>query len=209
MKSLLIVSALFVSFFSSSQVVPKTRVVGGQFAFGFRNGPIGDQSFEGFDLSVRPQFGKFLTDKWLLETGVSYSYRYEKYQEIFPDFNVVRRNTNRFGANVALTRLFPISEKLYFTLRANVSSQYSNSALQDSSVPIDEFASLYAGVSPGFMFYLSPRWLISAELGALNYQGEFSWLTDHSHFVGFNFSTITSGIGFRYVLEPGKKKSEE
>ena len=64
------------------------------------------------------------------------------------------------------------------------------------------------GISPGLYYFISPRWIVTGQFGALLYQSIVNYLTEAETYIGFNFSTNTAGIGIRYVLLPRQKKTD-
>jgi hypothetical protein len=209
MKTLL--SILFVSLFSfasQSQVVPKTRTIGGNISAGLRSQDLQGNNQRVFQAGIQPRVGRFLNEKWLLETQLIYGYADIRFENNGFNPSVTTASNHTFGAGIDLTRVFPITEKLYFTTGGSIlAASFFNATQTDDFDPIrSQDAIISARISPGLMYFLTPKWILTSQFGALQYQ----YVTEvggnvSSYSVGFQFSSFASSIGFRYVLSPRKK----
>lgn len=207
-----IFSILFVSLFSfvsQSQIVPRTRTIGGNISAGFGNQDLQGNDQRIFQAGIQPRFGSFLNEKWLLETQLFYGYVNIRFENNGFNPSVSTASSNTFGVGIDLTRAFPITEKLYFTTGASVNTaSYFNVSQTSNLDPIrSQDAAFTARISPGLMYFLTPKWILTSQFGALQYQ----YVTEvggnvSSYSIGFQFSSFTNSIGVRYVLSPRKKR---
>lgn len=192
-----------------AQIVPHTRTLGGNVSAAIRSRDANNTEMNLSQIGVQPVFGKFLNKKWLLETTASYGYSSIKFtnnQISESDYNATNHS---FGIGIGLTRAFPITESFYLTLGADVSAISVFNAFEDNNGAIsrNQDVGIISGISPGLMYFISPRWIISGQFGSLRYQ-YFTRVGGNitDQFFGFQFSSFASSLGVRYVLAPRRKR---
>lgn len=205
MKTLITLLCFFsITLQAKAQIDPGTRILGGQFGINY----VTESEFWGntknFDASFRPTYGKFLSDKWFNEFGISYEYG--RYNSVFSlqQFSETTTHANSVGATISFVRLFHIAEKLHFTLGVLNGLNYNHSIMEDSNNPAVEIWGLDLALNFGLLYQVADHWILNLQLGALGYQGTFHPTRIPDHTFGFNFSTSTTGIGVRYLIN-GKK----
>lgn len=197
---------ILISMNSFAQITPKSYVVGGSSNFSF-NSP-GNNSLQLFttQFSIAPKFGKFVSEKWLLETSVGYNYfRYYSGTDI--QSNDLK--TNGINVQFGATRFFPIAERFYFTFTPNVqlgmNAQNSTTTIGEivSESRSDQFQTGLQLVS-GLSYFINKKWSVQATIGSFNYMATFNQNNTVGHQMDFSIIGNSFGIGVRYVLGTGK-----
>lgn len=209
MKSIFtgLIFTVFISCNSSAQLTKGSYVVGGSASFSFSKSPDDINSRESKTGSITPNFGKFVSEKYLLEVGLGYAYENRSFQFGNDYFN--RQTSNLFSIQFGATRFFPIADQLYFTLGASITPAFkiSKSETESNGNFFDEESSTISAklnIAPGLAYFINKKWMIYSFVGALNYEVDHntsSNLTGHEFYV--NVSANSFGLGARYIL--GKK----
>ncbi|MDB2657159.1 outer membrane beta-barrel protein [Crocinitomicaceae bacterium] len=207
MKTIICILSIFISVSSISQIVPKSRFIGGSVSMYYAKRST--LNLDEFNTRISPQFGKFLSEKWSIQSGFNYQYRSFEIKNEFDGSIAVKNRTNVFGINIGASRYIPITDKFYFTLNAFASGNFALTeniepeTSNRSNIPVN------IGVGPGVTYFPHPRWMVQANFGALQFQTNFNDLGEPDIFVGFQFSTFTSGISVSYILRPRMKRVKE
>lgn len=210
MKTLFILSlSLILSSAGYTQIVPGSRTLGGSLTAQISNTDRDWFQRSYITAGVSPSYGKFISSKWLLESNSSYSYRHTKmeYDNEFSENSKTR--SHRIGIGLRAMRMFPINEKLYFSLGSATSfaMDFEKSTFEDSPEINTRNLGIDAGVLPGIHYFLSPKWMVYAQYGGLTYR--FNRNTDantNNHSLVLQLSTGLGGVGFRYILAPKDKE---
>ncbi|XOV67418.1 MAG: hypothetical protein ACFHU9_17525 [Fluviicola sp.] len=204
MKTFLAATFILIGLSSHSQIVPKSRFIGGDVTAFYRSRAI--LNWEEIGAGIRPQFGKFINEKWSFEVGANYYFHQLKIRDQFEGFLETQRHTTTLGVNFGFTRYFELSDQFYFTLSAGASADniYTRNLLPD--FPSETRMPIEAGIRPGLIYFLNPKWMLSANFGALKYSAWFNNVETPDIYFGFDFSSYASGIGVNYIIEPRKKR---
>lgn len=208
MKRIIILSSIVLACASqaSAQITPSSHVIGGSSSFTVVSRPSGNNLMR-TTFSIRPEIGKFVSDKWLIGGGLGYSI--DNNRTILSNQKLTSRVQN-FSGNFAATRFYPLSEKFYFTLEYGLGAGYflsQTDVLNGSTVStgVGKGIGLSLGVSPGLAYFINPKWMLFARMGKLSY--DFTQTIDFDnavHSLGYNFQGSSLGLGVRYVLGTGK-----
>lgn len=182
-------------------------ILGGSLGFNFKDAGTGSDKNQNFSFSIAPNFGKFISDKYLINGGLSYSYNksYSKYGN-----NDFSEGTNQgIGISFGITRYYPLADKLFFTGSAYIGSGYgfgtSNSTFGTSSHSDNINGTI--GVSPGLAYFINDRWMVYSSMGALSYNASYDYNVERTtHSVNLNLSANSFKIGVNYIFK-GKDKS--
>lgn len=192
---------------SSAQITKSSYVVGGSSSFSFNT----DNNFVGelntISFSIKPDIGKFVSEKWLIGGGVGYSISKTRQSNFYITSEGLVQS---FSGNFAATRFYSIADKFYFTCEFSLGATYSirSSKLYTDTGPMESSSSIISpniGVSPGLTYFVNEKWMIYARVGALsyNYAHRIESKTG-SHSLGYSLQANSFGIGVRYIL--GSKK---
>lgn len=192
-----------VSFSSSAQVVPKSRVIGVSLGVRSQYIPNASINYSASNFNFQPSFGKFLNEKWLFSVGPDYFYTTMASGQ---STSSLRINTHTIGLNAGMTRFIPMFDKLYFTLGGSIYSRISFSknivTAFDGTTNTSRDEANNSGfiVSPGFAYFLNEKWMLTANFGHLNYDILFNGNNSTIHNLNLNLSTNSLGFGFKYVI---------
>lgn len=209
MKSILLAFVfLFLTFISTAQPIQGDYILGGSLGFNFTSSPVGLNKRQGLSFSIAPSFGKFISEKYLLDGGLSYSYRKNLDESSPQNFNQSINNTIhiRFRA----TRFFPIVDKLFFTVGAYINSGYgfgsatsSVSGIKTSSTSRNINGSI--GISPGLTYFINNRWMVYSSMGTINYFVTRDSNTGRmGHTINASLTANSFKIGISYIFERNK-----
>lgn len=208
MKRIIILSSIIFACASqvSAQITPSSYVIGGSSAFTVASRPSGNNLMS-TAFSIRPEFGKFVSDKWLISGGLGYSINNSR---TYLSNQKLTNRVQNFSGNFGATRFYPISEKFYFTLEYGLAANYflsETDVLNGSTVNtgVGKGIGLSIGVSPGLAYFINPKWMLFTRMGQLSY--DFSKMIDFDnavHSLGYNFQGNSLGLGVRYVIGTGK-----
>ncbi|MDC7998741.1 outer membrane beta-barrel protein [Gilvibacter sediminis] len=153
--------------------------------------PNSDQrDFDSFFLFVSPNIGYAFDDNWVAGLGLDYQYRKDK--AIFNTESGNESVINTYGVEAFVKRYLALGAKFAFTVRGGlnyqISDQESRSANPEVSTRNQDVAIFGAGLTPGFVYRLSPKFLVQANLGALNYSRRKTTESDGREDVSNNFS---------------------
>jgi hypothetical protein len=209
MKSIFtgLIFTVFISCNSFSQLTEGSYVLGGGVGFSFSKTPGEVINRERTSASITPNFGKFVSKKYLLEVGLGYSYQNRTNQYNSDYF--FSQTSNLFSIRFGATRFFPLVDRLYFTLGASIAPAFINSVSETESSGNfleDESSSFSASlnIAPGLTYFINKRWMLYTSVGVLNYEISHNTstnLTGHNFYA--NVSANSFLVGARYIL--GKK----
>ncbi len=213
MKTLLVLFfAIAINSSLHAQIVPDSRTIGGNISAGWYDAEREWNQSKSITANISPQFGKFINSKWLREFNTYYSFRQTKSiypEELFPDRTF--RN-HSFGIGARMTRFFPITNNLFFTTTGVLSlgSYFEHQNILDDQESYQYGVGLGAGIIPGFHYFITPKWIITAHFSGLNYN--FNRNTEensNTHYLRFSLTNQYSSIGFRYILGPKTKSGKD
>lgn len=207
MKFILIAASLAISCASQAQIVTKSRFISGTVSSSYSKTL--NQSREIFDARLHPEYGKFISEKWSIQGGISYRFHFQKEYYTYIEMIQYQSRTNAFGLNFGVTRYFPLSANFYFTLTGSVMADMSNR--KGIEPPTSTSSNYITGIAlgPGLNYFINDRWSLIASLGALQFQSSISESNAPDIYAGFTFSSSTAGIGVRYIFKPKMKSVKE
>jgi hypothetical protein len=195
---------LLITNISFAQPIKGTYVIGGGVSINYNKTPTLSYSSERTSFSISPSFGRFVSEKYQLEGGLGYSFQHQTNninQEYF-----VSQNIHSFSIKFGITRYFPIADRFFFTLGANIIPAYgvanSNSVLL--GVETNNKVSNISGtlnVSPGLTYFINNKWMLYSYIGLMNYEITHyneSEQTEHNFFASISANSF--GLGVRYIL---------
>ena len=205
MKKLMIISSIVLgcSLQATAQIPESSYIVGGSSSFNLTTNP-DDGKILRASFSIRPEIGKFVSEKWLIGGGVGYSISQSQSSNGFLS-NSAR--TQEFSGNFSATRFYPLAEKFYFTCEYGLGVSYSFThyeSLMNSVLQIENSTSETSSgiaVSPGLAYFINNKWMIYARMGSLSYRYAHNLDTKTGyHNVGYHLRANSFGIGARYIL---------
>lgn len=208
MKTLFTITiAFFISSASFAQLTPGSYVLGGGLGFSFSKSPGTTSNTKSTSFQLSPGIGKFISEKFLLDGGLEYSYvsRSSSQQSNYNQSSTGHFFGMRFGA----TRFFPIVDRLYFTLGAHIIPSYTKSRNEWSTSTSEgestsENIEARLNVAPGLSYFINRKWMLFSYVGVLNYGVNYNMDTeDVGHNLYLNLQSNSFGIGVRYVLGKG------
>ena len=201
---LLLLTGLFVGSISFSQLQAGQYVIGGSSNFNYYKSS-NASSTNNFIFGVTPTFGKFLTDKLLLEGTLGYEINFSQTDH---SSNLIQRNiSHNITGGIALTRYFSIVDKFYVTLGGYLNAGFGPSKLSTISGGVKTSTSDFnvssgVGVTPGLAILLNDRWLAFTNFGSLGYSLNYNDGTGIStHSLGYSLKTNPISIGVKYILK--------
>ena len=203
MKKIILVSSIFLACATQAfaQITESSYVLGASSSFFMATNPNGKADQLSF--SIQPVAGKFISEKWLMNVGVGYSFR-----RLMSSFNPAQLHTtsNTFSGMFGMTRFYPISEKMYWTLDYSIGGGYilnDNQYILDSNV-VDSRSTGFVGTlsaSPGLSYFVNKKWMLFSSFGALRYTYDVSFnVFSARHTLGYNFQANSFGIGAKYIF---------
>lgn len=199
---------LFAALGTTAQITPKSYTIGGGFSTSYgESGSSSANSTQQFHLSLSPTFGKFVSEKWLLEGGIGYGYSTLRASQAYP---LPLRSSQSFNLTGGITRFFPISERFYFTLGGYITPGYTNTINRtdvNGTIVKDYHTTLSGDVSvtPGLTYFMNKKWMLYSQFGALRYNVSSHSNTDNiSHKLSVNLNSSSYLIGVRYVFGGNK-----
>lgn len=210
MKNTLFLSLLFVvaAHCSTAQITPKSYVLGGNASFSHSN-PAGD----GVDVNrsatqfrIQPSAGKFISQKWLLETSLGYSFNRDYFS--INDYTSDSKS-HGVGATFSVSRFFPLGERFYFTLspRIGVNSSFGTRTVNDGSFSNNSDFNQFetnASFNGGLAYFIHPKWMLTANVGSLGYQTIFHDDSSIGHNINFSVIGNSFSFGARFILGTDK-----
>jgi hypothetical protein len=175
---------------------------------------------KGWNVNFHPSIGKFYKPNLLRGIGLSYGYSYSKTKSSIST-DIEKTNNNLIGIDLFAERFFSLSENLFFTFQtvARVNYRFGKNT---TTSPVSEIISeskgygLGVGLTPGFSYRLSRRFLFDAHLSDILSAGyNYSEMKVSAPSAGlpkstnsnFNLSSSLSntnlgnvGLGFRWLL---------
>jgi outer membrane protein W len=165
-------------------------------------------SITGFQLG--PDFGYFLNDKWVLGSGIGYSYnRNSTYSVVFSDQTTTTQSALTFQPYVR--RYFKMGEKV--ALFAQISIGYSYgwesetdvNTMSHTASPQVNINTVMAGFAPGINYCLNKHWMLEASTSVLSLQyastrnSGSTVAVDQSN-VQFSLLPVGIILGVKYIL---------
>ncbi|MFT6138482.1 MAG: hypothetical protein ACJAUJ_001576 [Salibacteraceae bacterium] len=206
MKSIFtgLILTLFITWNSSAQLTEGSYVLGGSAGVSFSKSPHEVYNLQRTSFSVTPNFGKFISKKYLLEGGLGYTFQRNNNQFGFGNFS--RQTSHFFSVRFGATRFFPIVDELYFTLGATVIPAYviSRSESESEGVIMEDRSNMISArlnIAPGLTYFINKKWMLYTYVGVLNYEithNSSTNLTGHNFYA--NVSANSFGVGARYIL---------
>jgi len=192
--------------YSFAQPKQGNYVIGGSTSFDFDNSSI--TGVDNFSTSAHliPQFGKFLSEKILLEGGIGYSWIYNRTNN---NSILAKIHTHGILGNISINRFFALTDKLNFTLGGYLSSSigFANSTWESSgNITTSSSNRLMAGIgaTPGLAYFINDKWMVNAKVGSLGYSMTH-FGGNYFHHIGYNFTSDLFSLGIRYIVDRSSK----
>lgn len=204
----LVALLFFATFNSFAQPVKGNNVIGANLNFQFNTLPTSNSTTNKGSFSISPTFGRFISEKFLLEGGLGYAMSWYNYSD---NNNFTKQNSQSASLIFGVTRFFSFTDKFYFTLGANISPYFTTNQLTTKSglfTTTGESNNLGGTLSilPGLSYFINQKWMIFTNVGLVNYQLNFNLENDLvSHNVNAKLMALPNSIGFRYIFS-GKTK---
>lgn len=154
---------------------------------------VGDSEVSGYDFSVSPVLGFFVSKHMSLEALLIYSSTVSK--TYYSDSESTTK-----GLGIGTNYYFTPQERFSFTIGVQVFYEKWESELDGREA--DTIRTQNCIITPGISYFLSDSFLLKASLGSINY---FSSKTDNydeevneALDVNLNLSNVRIGIGYRF-----------
>ncbi|MFT7344394.1 MAG: hypothetical protein ACI9XP_000978 [Lentimonas sp.] len=204
----IITASIFTLFFtciSFAQLTKGTYVLGGSASFSFNKTPSQNYKSQRTSFTISPGFGKFISDKYLVEGGLGYTRLSQILESDSENFS--RQTSHLLSIRFGATRYFPIADQLYFTIGASISPAYAISIAEFESNGVEQSmeSNNISGrlqISPGLTYFINKKWMLYSYMGMLNYEITYntsSKLIGHNLYA--NLSANSFGLGARYIIE--------
>lgn len=204
MKKIAIISSIILgcNLSSFAQLTESSYIAGVSSSF-FLTSP-SNGSADNVMFSISPQIGKFVSEKWLVNGGLGYAMRIQK-----SNFGsgTGTNSTHNFSGQFGMTRFYPLSEKMYFTLDYSAGMGYeltNNQYMNDSTVIDSRSTAINLGIacSPGLAYFINKKWMIYSNLGALRYGYNYGIESNSGrHTLSYDLRANPFGIGARYIFD--------
>ncbi|MFT5860997.1 MAG: hypothetical protein ACI865_003115 [Flavobacteriaceae bacterium] len=207
-----LIFTLFIACISFAQPISGTYILGGSGSVSFNKSPSETYNLNSIRFGISPSIGKFISEKYVMEGGLGYSGYTQNQINLADPSDFSRFSSHSFSLRFGITRFFPITDKLYFTLGTAIVPAYVFERLESESIggPTSTDSKKYTGrfvISPGLTYFINDNWMLYSYMGVLNYEIGYDSekeLFGHSFYA--RLSANSFGIGARYILM-GKTKS--
>jgi hypothetical protein len=211
MKAILLTTIFSISLVFSSLAQPTQGdyILGGSLVFNLTNVPVGINKRQSLSFSVAPSLGKFISEKFLISGGLGYSYRKDYNESSNQSFN--ESISNGISLNFGVTRFYPIVDKLFFTLGANVNLGYGFDKFKTGFAGVESSGNSRSlngsiGISPGLTYFIKNRWMIYSNMGTINYSINHNITSSRTaHSINASLIANSFRVGVSYIFK-GKEK---
>lgn len=222
-KYLLVSMAIFSMTIASSQTEKGKKYIGGQFNINGSSLHLFSDANDSYDSSsfrcqIIPTFGYFIRDNFAI--GVNFNFGVSNAKELTiipsqnPSVNTIKSNSVSYGGGGFARYYKKITENFLFSLNAGASFTYqTNRYVDEGYSPSDPYiekwqiTSIYVGISPGFVYFVSPKLGIETTYSSIYYNNSRFKVIDVSENVqmnrnsyGFNLSNTTFYLGLHYYF---------
>ncbi|WP_418511684.1 outer membrane beta-barrel protein [Corallibacter sp.] len=206
MKKLLLLAFVLTSIITHAQensekltIDKGTWNVSGDISLHFSNTESNNNNVEQdeFGFSFAPKIGYAINDNLILGLGIGYGhYKQDTTSNTNQQTTV---NTNSYHVFPYVRKFFPVGEKMAFLVQGEArfskqKSDYDETFMNTSS----DSESVFAGIRPGFTYFISDKIALETTIGALGYNYSEGEQSDgyYSKRNGFRFDFNTSNIIF-------------
>lgn len=220
-KAILFSLSILLSILSHGQAERGTMLINGALSVSgssLKSG--GDKIYTTSNVSLYPKLGWFTSENTVVGFGLTLSYNYSLqstyYDEAYVYDKQNRRKTYTTGLDFFIRKYIHLTEKFYFSLESTARFSYSGvntktSSLSDTMPDIinyggERIRSFGVVVTPGFTYFVNPKFAIDVNYGQLYYNYSKSTNRPNSvvnyrqHSYGFNLKSNTISIGVSFFI---------
>lgn len=153
-------------------------------------------------LSINPQIGYFVSDKWALEFGLNYQGNWIRTSNPNVSLDEQRFYRNAFGLDAGARYYVPTShEKFVFFLSKGIGYRFGDAGYDFNQ----KVRGVNAYIAPNFNYFFTKKWVLQLSFTGIAFnssrlKSSNSTVTERQNFFTFGASSFTPSLGVLYFL---------
>ena len=208
----IIIIVLITTSFSYSQTEKGKKFLGGKININWSNSTdtSARSKTNSIGFNIAPHFGYFVIDNFAIGIGVSFGISSTNKETIYPKSNIYSLQNDikiikNYGVKIFSRYYFKTSDKFFFILNGNLYYEYRNLNIENVAYGNNQYGvfkdqqiinlennTFGLNISPGFVYFVTPKIGIEALFGNIGYSLTSTYDTDNRN---TKFTTTTSKYG--------------